>query len=56
MKKKKERPYRAPSIVKKMEKALKTAVAKAIKDHRRTGDPIVVWKNGRIVEIPAHKI
>jgi len=29
--------------------ALKEAVAKAIADHARTGDPIVVWRDGRVV-------
>lgn len=40
----------------KAEKALKQAVIKAMIDHKRTGDPIVVWKNGRVVWIPASKI
>lgn len=25
-------------------------------DHKRTGDPIVVWENGRVVWIPADQI
>jgi hypothetical protein len=37
-------------------KALRIAVAKTIEDHRRSGDPIVVWQNGRAVWIPASKI
>ncbi len=45
-----------PSMVRKVEKALRIAVANTIEDHRRTGDPIVVWKNGRVVKIPASKI
>lgn len=28
----------------------------ALLDHKRTGDPIVVWENGQIVWIPAGKI
>ena len=38
------------------EEALKKAVAKAIADHKRTGDPIVVWRDGRVVKIPAEQI
>jgi len=38
------------------EKALKKAVARAIADHKRTGDPIVVWRDGRVVKIPADQI
>ena len=38
------------------EEALKKAVAKAISDHKRTGDPIVIWRDGKIVKIPAEQI
>jgi len=33
--------------------ALTKAVAKAVKDHRRRGIPLAVWRNGRAVSIPA---
>ncbi len=52
---KRKRP-RIPPIARKAEKALRIAVAKTLEDHRRTGDPIVVWKNGRVVTIPASRI
>lgn len=45
-----------PSMVRKVEKALRIAVAKTIEEHRLSGDPIVVWKNGRVVRIPANRI
>ena len=45
-----------PSMLRKVEKALRIAVAKTIEDHRRSGDSIVVWKNGRVVKIPASRI
>ena len=38
------------------EEALKKAVADTIADHKRTGDPIVIWQNGKIVKIPADQI
>lgn len=38
------------------EEALRLAVYKAIKDHERTRDPVVIWKNGKVVHIPAHKL
>jgi len=38
------------------EEALKKAVADTIADHKRTGDPIVIWRNGKIVKIPADQI
>lgn len=37
-------------------KALRKAVAKAIADHKRTGDPIVIWKDGKVVRVPADQI
>jgi len=36
--------------------ALKKAVADTIADHKRTGDPIVIWRDGRVVKIPADQI
>jgi len=38
------------------EDALKKAVARAIADHKGTGDPIVVWRDGEVVKIPADQI
>ena len=40
----------------KAEKALKRAVAKAIAEHKRNGIPIAVWRDGKVVRIPAVKI
>lgn len=42
-------PYRA-------EKALKRAVAKAIAEHRRNGIPIAIWRDGKVVRVPADHI
>lgn len=53
---KRKRERAVPSVIRKAEKALRIAVANTIEEHRRTGDPIVVWKNGRVVKIPANKI
>ena len=38
------------------EEALKKAVARTIADHKRTGDPIVIWRDGKVVKIPAGQI
>ena len=38
------------------EEALKKAVADAIADHKRSGDPIVIWRDGKVVKIPADQI
>lgn len=37
----------------KAEQALKKAVAETIRDHARTGDPVVIWRNGKVVQVPA---
>ncbi|MFA6091647.1 MAG: hypothetical protein WCU88_04090 [Elusimicrobiota bacterium] len=43
----------APLLIRKADKALKVAVAKVIAAHRKSGDPLVVWRNGKVVKIPA---
>lgn len=53
---KRKRVRRTPTVVQNAGKALRIAVAKTIEEHRRSGDPIVVWKNGRVVKIPANRI
>ena len=37
----------------KAEKALKRAVAETIRDHARTGDPVVIWRDGKVAWVPA---
>ena len=53
---KEKRAPKGSDIMNKAEKALRVAVAKTIEDHRVSGDPIVVWKNGKVVKIPASRI
>ncbi len=38
------------------EMALKAAVRKAIAEHARQGRPIYVWRDGKVVEIPAARL
>ena len=40
----------------KAEKALKKAVAETIRDHARTGDPVVIWRHGKVVWVPAKQL
>ena len=40
----------------KAEKALKEAVTDTIRDHARTGDPLAIWRNGKVVWIPAKRL
>jgi len=54
--KKKPQQRKVPPIIQKAERALRIAVAKAIKEHRKSGDPIVVWERGKVVSIPANRL
>ena len=40
----------------KAEKALKEAVTETIKDHARTGDPVVIWRHGKVAWVPAKQL
>jgi hypothetical protein len=44
------------SLSQKAEKALKEAVRNVIKDHKRTGDPLLVWQNGKVVKISPNSL
>jgi hypothetical protein len=37
-------------------KALKEAVQGVIDDHKRTGRPVVIWRNGKVVKVPASQL
>ncbi len=39
-----------------IDKALKQAVREAILQHKRAGNPIVVWRNGKIVWLKPEEI
>ena len=47
---------RPPKAVRDAFKALQIAVFEVMADHKRTGDPVYVWENGKVVRIPAHRI
>lgn len=38
------------------EEALKLAVYGTMKDHERTGDPVVIWRNGKVVWVDPKKL
>ena len=45
-----------PPLAYRAEEALRKAVAEAIAEHRRNGVPIAIWRNGKVVRIPADQI
>ena len=51
-----KRGLKIPPEARKAERALRIAVANVIEEHRRSGDPIVVWKDGKVVKIPASRL
>lgn len=40
----------------KAEQALRQAVAETIRDHARTGDPVAIWRNGKVVWLSAKRV
>jgi len=47
----------SPSLwVHQAHEAFRKAVAEAIAEHRRNGVPIAIWRNGKVVRIPADQI
>jgi hypothetical protein len=39
-----------------IEAALRSAVRGALRDHKRAGNPIAVWRDGRVVWLPPEEI
>lgn len=40
----------------KAELALKEAVREVIERHKKTGRPLVIWKNGRVVKVSPNQL
>lgn len=43
-------------LKKRIELGIKVSVADALEEHRRMGRSIVIWRDGRVVTIPASEI
>ncbi|HVZ79234.1 MAG TPA: hypothetical protein VHE12_00380 [bacterium] len=41
------------SLQDKAEAAMKKAVRQVVEEHKRSGRPLVIWKNGKVVRVPA---
>ena len=41
---------------KKARKAMKKAVEGVIADRKMRGEPLIIWKNGKVVKIPAKEL
>jgi len=38
------------------EKALKEAVKEVVRENKKAGLPLIVWKDGKVVKIPSSKL
>ncbi|MBN1870390.1 MAG: hypothetical protein JW847_07450 [Candidatus Omnitrophica bacterium] len=43
-------------ILNKAVRAMRQAVKNVILERKRTGQPLIVWKNGKVVRIPASRL
>lgn len=55
MKTKRNRTNGVPAIAIEGERALRAAVAEVVAEHKRTGQPLAVWHNGRVVMLDANR-
>ena len=51
----KKEPRKMP-MEKMAEKALQEAVAEVIADRKRTGDPLIGWRDGKVAHVPLEQI
>ena len=52
----KNKPQEGFLMAKQAEKALKKAVKNVIAEHKLRGLPLVIWRKGKVVKIPAHQL
>jgi hypothetical protein len=43
-------------ISKQAEKAMKKAIQGVIADRKMRGEPLIIWRNGKVVKIPAKQL
>lgn len=44
------------AIHKKAEKAMRGAVGKVVTEHKKSGIPLAIWKNGKVVSVQASQL
>ena len=47
---------KAQRVHKQAEKAMREAVAKVVRERRKSGQPVSIWKNGKVVTVSAKTI
>jgi hypothetical protein len=43
-------------LAQRAEMALKAAVEKVVEEHVRDGRPLYIWRDGKVVEVPAQEL
>jgi len=38
------------------DETLRKAVARAVEEHRKSGEPLAVWRDGKVVRVPADQL
>jgi hypothetical protein len=54
--KKQHKTISTKQMVKNAEQALQEAVKKVIDEHRRSGKPVAVWRDGKVVKVHPEEI
>ena len=44
------------SLQDKAELALKKAIREVVEQHKQSGRPLAVWRNGKVIKIPASRV
>ena len=48
--------FKYSQMDKKAEKAMQSAVRKVVEEHKRTGIPLAIWRNGKVANVPARRL
>jgi len=51
-----KKDFKNMSLGEKAEEALKKAVARVVEEHRKSGEPLAVWRDGKVVRVPADQL
>lgn len=44
------------TIQDKAELAMKSAIRQVVEEHKKSGRPLAIWKNGKMVKMPVSKL
>ena len=48
--------FKYSQMDKKAEKAMQSAVRKVAEDHKRTGIPLAIWRNGKVAKVSVRRL